>query len=571
MGSQLLGVRTALVAAPCARMAIAALTASCVFPAGAAAVDLRPCAGGARCGSVTVPLAAADPAAGTTRVGFEVYRHRGSGKARDTVLVSAGNDGVPTSADRAALLALLAPLRSRRDIVLVDARGSGRSGRVGDHRDAYGAGAAAADLDAVRAELGVGHVELYAAGDGGRIGLAYAARFAGRLRALVFDGGPRATLFAGDGRAEARALAKALGPDQRVVARLARRLRVHPLHLHGRIDDDVLARLVARGDARSVAQLPAAAAAALHGDAVPLARLVAAAPPAATREAAQARASACHDDVPPAAAAAVDGGPFTGATWLRALGLAACKNWPAPPAPDPVVPTGAAMATAPALVLGGEFDVGAPTAALRKVAGLLPSGRLVRVRGAGALPALSDPAGCAATLARAFLQTRGHVSPGCASRPSPPGVVRSFPLRLAAATAALRDANAHGRDRSTLADRRAATAAALGVADALAGAGAPGAPTRVPGLRGGVALVARRGTTVTLTLRGVRFVSDAALDGIVTNDSKTGSVYAAVTLRGGDGSLRAFVLTWNTNQVKSYAAARGSVDTRALLLVLPAP
>ena len=548
-----------------------ALTAACVLPAAAAAADLRPCAGGARCGAVTVPLVAADAAAGTVRVGFEVYPHRGAAKPRDTVLVSAGNDGVPTTAGRAALLALLDPLRDHRDIVLVDARGSGRSGRVGDRRDAYGAGAAAADLDAVRAELGVGHVELYAAGDGGRIALAYAARYPDRLRALVLDGGPRATLLAGDGRAEAAALAKALGPDQGIVQRLAARLRVHPLRAHGRIDDDVLARLIARGDERVMAQLPAAAGAALHGDAVPLARLVAAATPTGTREAAQAQASACHDDAPPVAAADADGGPFTGATWLRALGLAACKHWPAASAPDPVLPAGTALASAPALVLGGELDVGAPTTALRKVAALLPSGRFVRVRGAGALPALSDPAGCAASLARAFLQTRGHVSPGCAKRPARPEVVRAFPLRLAAAPAALRDANAHGRDRSTLSDRHAATAAALGVADALAGANAAGDPTRVPGLRGGFALVNRRGTTVTLTLRGLRFVSDAALDGIVSNDSKTGSVYAAVTLRGSDGSLRSFVLTWNTNQAKGYAAARGSVDTRALLLVLPAP
>ena len=552
-------------------MAIVALTAACVLPAAAAAADLRPCAGGARCGAITVPLVAADPAAGTAQVGFEVYAHRGGGKARDTVLVSAGSDGVPTSANRAALLALLDPLRDRRDIVLVDARGSGRSGRVGDRRDAYGAGAAAADLDAVRAELGADHVELYAAGDGGRIALAYAARYADRLRAMVLDGGPPATLLAGDGRAETHALAKALGPDQGLVKRLAARLRVRPLHAHGRIDDDVLARVVAHGDARVLAQLPAAAMAALHGDAVPLARLVATAKPPAAREAAQARASACHDDVPPATAGEVDGGPFTGATWLRALGLAACKNWPATAAPEAVIPAGAALAAAPALVLGGELAVGAPTTELRKVAGLLPSGRFVRVRGAGALPALSDPAGCAATLARAFLQSRGHVGPGCASRPARPQVVRAFPLRLAAAPAALRDAGAHGRDRSTLSDRRAATAAALGVADALAGANAAGAPTSVPGLRGGSALVTRRGTGVTLTLRGLRFVSDATLDGVVTNDGKTGSVYAAVTLRGNDGSLRAFVLTWNTNRAKGYAAARGSVDTRALLLVLPAP
>ena len=76
---------------------------------------------------------------------------------------------------------------------------------------------------------------------------------------------------------------------------------------------------------------------------------------------------------------------------------------------------------------------------------------------------------------------------------------------------------------------------------------------------------------LTLTLRGLRFVRDAALDGLVTHDSKTGSVYAALTLRAADGSTRAFVLTWNTNQAKGYAAARGSADGRPLLLVLRAP
>jgi pimeloyl-ACP methyl ester carboxylesterase len=549
-----------------------ALTAACVLPAAAAAGGLSPCAGGgARCGSVTVPLVAADPAAGTIRIGFELYAHRRGSKPRDTVLVSAGGDGVPTTANRDALLALLDPLRDRRDIVLVDARGSGRSGRVGDRRDAYGAGAAATDLDAVRAALGVGHVELYAAGDGARIALAYAARHADRLRALVLDGGPRATLFAGDGRAEAHALARALGPAQAAVARLAARLRVRPLRVHGRIDDDVLARVAARGDARTLAELPAASKAALHGDAVPLARLVAASSSPATREAAQAQAASCHDDAPPAPAAQVDGGPFSGATWRRALGLAACLGWPQPAAPDPVLPADAELGGEPAHVLAGEHDVAAPTATLRRVASLLPSGTFVRVRGAGARPALSDPSGCAAALARAFLQTRGRVSPGCARRPAGPQAVGAFPLELSTASPALRDANAHGRDRSTLADRRAATAAALGVADALAGAEAAGAPASVPGLRGGSALVTRRGTTVTLTLRGLRFVRDAALDGLVTNDTATGSVYAAVTLRAADGSLRAFVLTWNTHQARGYAAARGSVDTRALLLVLPAP
>jgi pimeloyl-ACP methyl ester carboxylesterase len=550
-------------------MAIAALTAACFVPAAAGAADLRPCAGGARCGSVTVPLLASDPAAGNVSVGFEVYARRHGAKARDTILVSAGSDGVPTTAGRAAVLALLGPLRDRRDVVLVDARGTGRSGRVGDRTEGYGAGAAAQDLDAVRAALGVDHVEVYGAGDGAGIALAYAARHGDRIRALVLDGGPRATLFSGNGRAEAHALARALGHDEPVIARLAARLRTRPLHDHGRIDDDGLARIAADGDAAALGQLPAAATAALHGDPAPLARLARAAGPAASRQASQARASACNDDAAPAAAAQVDGGPFSGAAWLRALGLVACP--PRSAGADPVLPPDAALTAAPALVLAGELDVRAPTATLRTVAALLPAGRFARVRGAGALPALSDPSGCAAAIARTFLQTRGRARAACASRPAEALGARAFPPTLAAAPAALHDATAHGRDRSTLADRRAATTAALGVADALATAEAPGAPTRAAGLRGGSAVVTRRGAQITLVLRGMRFVRDATLDGLVTHDDTTGSVFASVTLRASDGSLRPFVLTWSTHQIGGLGAARGSSGGRPLLLVLKMP
>jgi hypothetical protein len=222
-------------------------------------------------------------------------------------------------------------------------------------------------------------------------------------------------------------------------------------------------------------------------------------------------------------------------------------------------------------VLAGELDVRAPTATLRKVAALLPRGTFVRVRGAGALPALSDPAGCAATIARSFLQTRGRASSACATRPTDALGARAFPATLAAAPAALHDATAHGRDRSTLADRHAATAAALGVADALAGAEQPGAPARVAGLRGGSALVTRRGTTATLALRGLRFVRDATLDGLVTYDSAKGGVFASLTQRAADGSQRTFVLTWSTHQAGGLGSARGSSNGRPLLLVLKLP
>jgi hypothetical protein len=109
------------------------------------------------------------------------------------------------------------------------------------------------------------------------------------------------------------------------------------------------------------------------------------------------------------------------------------------------------------------------------------------------------------------------------------------------------------------------------VADAIATATAAGAPVRVAGLRGGAALVTRRPTGVTLTLKAMRFVRDAALDGLVNYDSSTGSVFASVTLRGADGSLRPFVLTWSAHQIGGLGSARGSSAGRPLLLVLKLP
>ena len=59
----------------------------------------------------------------------------------------------------------------------------------------------------------------------------------------------------------------------------------------------------------------------------------------------------------------------------------------------------------------------------------------------------------------------------------------------------------------------------------------------------------------------MRFVRDATLDGLVTHDDATGSVFASVTLRAADGSLRPFVLTWSTHQIGGLAplAARATV------------
>jgi hypothetical protein len=81
----------------------------------------------------------------------------------------------------------------------------------------------------------------------------------------------------------------------------------------------------------------------------------------------------------------------------------------------------------------------------------------------------------------------------------------------------------------------------------------------------------KTGLALTLGLHAMRFVRDAALSGTVSYDASTGSVYAAVSLVGSDGSVRAFVITWDTTQARGFASARGSSDGHALLLVLRAP
>ena len=242
------------------------------------------------------------PAAGHVSVGFELYAHRRGAKARDTILVSAGSDGVPTTAGRVALLALLEPLRDRRDIVLVDARGTGAPGGSATGATPTGRAPLQRIWTPSAATLGIGHVELYGAGDGARIALAYAARLRRPpARARARRRSARDALQRRRPRRGARAR-KALGPASPSSARLAARLRTRPLHVHGRIDDDVLARIAARGDARHARpssrprRPPRCTATPRRSRGSSRA-----AAPAAARQAAQAQASTCHDDAPPAA------------------------------------------------------------------------------------------------------------------------------------------------------------------------------------------------------------------------------------------------------------------------------
>ena len=187
-----------------------------VPPAGAA-VKLHRCDLGAarplRCGHIETPMRRGDPSLGTTKVAFAV-RPRGD-RSRPSLGTILATDGGPGYGSTAApfvrsVNAALAPLLRRREIVYVDARGTGRSdalncrtlqrglilestaigecaNQLGPRFAGYTTGETADDLDAVREALGLGKVFYYGDSYGTLLGQAYAVRHPGSLRGLILD------------------------------------------------------------------------------------------------------------------------------------------------------------------------------------------------------------------------------------------------------------------------------------------------------------------------------------------------------------------------------------------------
>ena len=166
-----------------------------------------------RCGHVKVPVRRGHPSLGRLKVAFalrpRIERRR---RSLGTIVAVEGGPGYAAT-DRpyaASLIAALGPILRRRDLLLVDERGTGRSGvvhcdplqrgqiqehiAVGECADqlgaryaAYTTAEAADDIDAVRRSLGLGRVFLYGDSYGTLQGQAYAVRHASKLRGLILD------------------------------------------------------------------------------------------------------------------------------------------------------------------------------------------------------------------------------------------------------------------------------------------------------------------------------------------------------------------------------------------------
>jgi pimeloyl-ACP methyl ester carboxylesterase len=283
---------------------------------------------GGLCGRVRVPLDRAHPARGKVPIFFQYFRHRQPGPAREAILVTEGGPGLSVTQDQflpGFYRQMFDPLLGKRDLILLDQRGVGRSGAIdceqlqhgSDHiyRDAracgeqlgftsplYRSGAVARDIEAVRRALEIKKLDFYGGSYATMDIQAYSVRFPGHLRSAVLDSPVAAIGFNDFDFATVKTLKRTIrlicarsgncSAERRNavhdVAWLAHRLRRHPVAGVGhdaagnphrlRITEGFLVWRLLNTDAGgfvSLSEIAAAADALRAGDAVPLLRLAA--------------------------------------------------------------------------------------------------------------------------------------------------------------------------------------------------------------------------------------------------------------------------------------------------------
>lgn len=211
---------------PAAALWLAASTAMAAAPAAATpagpkpAVDTRNChlpgvADTLRCVTIEVPLDHARPAGAKLKLHVTVAPAHRAGTRGDPVFVLAGGPGEAGSDVVGVLSTAFSRVRATRDIVFIDQRGTGRSGKLDckskpEHErmtetqleaellaciaaakapwGAYTTEAAARDTDLVRRALGYRTVNVFGGSYGTRLGQAYARLYPASVRSLVLDG-----------------------------------------------------------------------------------------------------------------------------------------------------------------------------------------------------------------------------------------------------------------------------------------------------------------------------------------------------------------------------------------------
>jgi pimeloyl-ACP methyl ester carboxylesterase len=174
-------------------------------------VTVHRCQGHALCGILPRALDPAGVVSGTVPIYFEFYRHTKRAPAHGALVAVEGGPGYPTTDSRDDYLALFGPLRASYDVLLVDNRGTGRSGAIdcrelerapqltedgigacgrvlGPAAPLYGNALASDDLAALLQALGIRSIGLYANSSGTYFAQVFALRHPERVRSLVLDG-----------------------------------------------------------------------------------------------------------------------------------------------------------------------------------------------------------------------------------------------------------------------------------------------------------------------------------------------------------------------------------------------
>ncbi|MGI5205057.1 alpha/beta fold hydrolase [Spirillospora sp. CA-108201] len=463
-------------------LGVVAAGAMAAGPAGAGAPRSEPagCVPVARaeCGTVRVPLVRARPELGGTTVAYALIRHRDASRpAAGTVTINPGGPGDSAIASAARYARMYGGLLEDHDLLLVDPRGVNRSDPVacgalgslpatrdgfvraigecgralGVRARGYTSAETADDIDAVRAKLRIGRLDLLGESYGTYLMTVYAQRHPGRVRSVVLSSAypldfdmwarPNASAARRALRLMCGRSAGACDGDQVLsdIARLAQRLRARPIPytLEGQrrlLDDTALAAIV-YGSAKSapagIGDLPAMVRAALRADdtmLVDAARRMAPLSGSALRRDEEqpfnpelAAVVMCNDyptlwnrrapvaarlrqfAAGRAALAERTYWPFGKTAWTSMSYDQgdACVRWP--DRRGPVQPTGGPFPDVPVLVVSGDLDANTPTSMGRQAARQFRRAAVVEVPNVGHV-AEQEPSGCVAAIQTGFIR-----------------------------------------------------------------------------------------------------------------------------------------------------------------------
>jgi pimeloyl-ACP methyl ester carboxylesterase len=618
-----------------------------------------PVPGAVYCGHVDRPLDPAGRIPGHLSIYFEFYPHTAPGGARGLLVATEGGPGYPATQSRDEYLALFDPLRRTRDVLIMDNRGTGKSGALdcpelqraerwttamvgacgdslGDRAALYGTAPAADDLSAILAKLGAEKIDLYGDSYGTYFEQVFALRHPGMLRSLVLDG---AYALNGPDYAWYPTYAPAMrdkfdlacrrspgcsaipGSSMEHIRPLLAELRLEPPAAQA-TDGDGKRRTFTADPTRlatvmfgsapalaTVRELDAAARAFLDGDRAPLFRLMA--ETIASVDSEDARNSAnditqwsaglevavmCHDPpqifdmrlAPALRAADLDRvlaerrlahpdtyAPFT-IDEYRGMPpdyayIDQCVAWPVAPAGQPAgAPTApdARYPDIPALVISGELDNMTTPADGAAAAAAFPRSKQILIANSFHVNALPHArSGCAAGIARHFIETLDPGDTSCASQVPPVRLVQRFAVHAAKVDPAVAAAgNAASPDALRL-----ASAAVQTVGDVI---------VRVPGnssghgtgLRGGAFKIAQHGDSRHITLDGVRWTEDLAVSGTIDQSrNAAGTVSAKVTIEGPDRNRGTIRIQWADRLKNATARITGTIGGRRVDAEMAAP